>query len=60
MPNAKLTPVSKRISLAPLDVEDVLAALLRVPAPPKTKKPAKKARRPSGGQKKQRRRKTAG
>jgi hypothetical protein len=36
---------AKPVSLYPLSVEDVLAALVRIPPPPKTVKPAKAKRR---------------
>jgi hypothetical protein len=36
---------AKPISLHPLSVDDVLAALVRIPPPPKTAKPAKSKRR---------------
>jgi hypothetical protein len=46
---------SKPVSLYPLSVEDVLAALVRIPPPPKTVKPAGAKRRAKNTKKKRRR-----
>jgi len=45
---------SKPVSLYPPSVEDVLAALVRIPPPPKTVKPARAKRRATKRSKKKR------